>query len=167
MTVTSVEHTVLPPVRREGLAEALAALAQGRERRVALVTSDGAVWELPSEVFEVLREVLQAMSQGLAITIAPQHTVLTTGEAADLLGVSRPTLVRLLESGEIPFEQPGRHRRVRLADLIAYQARSRRARAASLDEMVRSSEAAGLYDLPDDLPDDLPFERLPTADDKR
>jgi len=163
MTATSVEHTVLPPLRREGLAEALAALARGRERRVALVTSDGAVWELPSEVFEVLREVLQAMSQGLAITIAPQHTVLTTGEAADLLGVSRPTLVRLLESGEIPFEQPGRHRRVRLADLIAHQARSRRARAASLDEMVRSSEDAGLYD----LPDDLPFERLPTADDKQ
>jgi excisionase family DNA binding protein len=91
------------------------------------------------------------------------HTVLTTGEAAQLLGVSRPTLVRLLASGEVPFEQLGRHRRVRLADLIAYQARARRARAASLDEMVRSSEDAGLYD----LPDDPPFERLPTADDKR
>lgn len=50
----------------------------------------------------------------MAITVAPTHTVLTTSEAADLLGISRPTLVRLLEAGEIPYEQPGRHRRVRL-----------------------------------------------------
>jgi len=160
MSVTSVEQTVLPPARREGLAEALAALSPGRERRVALVTSDGTAIELPPEVFDVLRAILQAMSQGLAITIAPQHTVLRTSEAADLLGVSRPTLVRILEAGEIPFEQPGRHRRVRLADVVAYQARARRARAASLDEMVRSSEEAGLYD----LPDDVPFERLPVTD---
>jgi hypothetical protein len=72
-------------------------------------------------------------------------------------------LVRLLDSGEIPFEQPGRHRRVRLADLLAYRSRARRARAAGLDEMVRSSEEAGLYD----LPEDVPFERLPTEDTTR
>jgi excisionase family DNA binding protein len=80
-----------------------------------------------------------ALSQGLAITVAPQHTVLTTGQAADLLGVSRPTLVRLLEAGEIPFNKPGRHRRIRLGDLLAYQQRARRARAVGLDEMVRVS----------------------------
>lgn len=82
--------------------------------------------------------------------MAPQHTVLTTGEAADLLGVSRPTLVRLLEAGEIPFDKPGRHRRIRLGDLLAHQQRARRARAAGLDEMVRAAEDAGVYDLPDD-----------------
>lgn len=90
-----------------------------------------------------------ALSQGLAITVAPQHTVLTTSQAAELLGISRPTLVRLLESGEIPFEKPGRHRRIRLRDVLAYQERARRARAAGLDEMVRVSEDAGVYDLPD------------------
>ena len=76
--------------------------------------------------------------------MAPHHAVLTTGEAAELLGVSRLTLVRLLEAGEIPFEQPGTHRRVRLADVLAYRERARRARAAGLDEMVRVSEDNGL-----------------------
>ena len=108
----------------------------------------------------MLRDVLEALSQGLAITVAPVHTVLTTSQAAQLLGISRPTLVRLLESGEIPFEQPARHRRVRLADVLAYQERARRARAAGLDEMVRTSEEAGLYD----STDDVPFERLPAKD---
>ena len=111
----------------------------------------------------MLRDVVFAMSRGLAITVAPQHTILTTSEAAHLLGVSRPTLVRLLEAGEIPYEQPNRHRRVRLADLLAYQDRSRRARAAGLDEMVRDGEDGGLYD----LPLETPFERLPTNDDLR
>lgn len=99
---------------------------------------------------QVLNDVVAALSQGLAITVAPQHTVLTTSQAADLLGVSRPTLVRLLEDGEIPFDKPGRHRRIRLRDVLAYQQRARRARAAGLDAMVRVSEDAGLYDLPED-----------------
>jgi excisionase family DNA binding protein len=73
---------------------------------------------------------------------------------------SRPTLVRLLESGEIPFDQPGRHRRVRLADVLAYQERAARHRAAGLDQMVADAEDAGLYD----RPPDVPFERLPTED---
>ncbi|HVK20422.1 MAG TPA: helix-turn-helix domain-containing protein [Actinokineospora sp.] len=90
------------------------------------------------------------------------HTVLTTSEAAHLLGISRPTLVRLLEAGEIPYEQPARHRRLRLQDVLAYQERARRARAAGLDEMVRAAEDHGIYD----LPEDVPFERLPGEESK-
>ncbi len=115
-----------------------------------LVAADGTRIELPDELHEVLVDVVTALSEGVAITVSPQHTVLTTGQAADLLRVSRPTLVRLLEVGEISFDQPGRHRRIRLADLLAYQQRARRARAAGLDEMVSVSEHSGVYDLPDD-----------------
>lgn len=110
---------------------------------MTLIGPDGIHLELPGEIFEVLREVVAALSQGLAITVAPHQTVLSTREAAQLIGVSRPTLVRLLESGEIPFGKPGRHRRVRLADLLAYQQRSRRRRATLLDEMVAGAEQAG------------------------
>lgn len=109
-----------------------------------------------SEVFEILREVVEALAQGLAITVAPHQMVLSTSEAADILGISRPTLVRMLESGEIPFEQPGRHRRVRMADVLAYRERVRRQRGAGLDRMVAAAEDAGLYDLTD-----VQFERLP------
>lgn len=153
-----VERTVLPPDRPEALSGVHGLLSGQGDRRAALVAPDGTRFELPTEVFEVLRDVVGALSQGLAITVAPQHTVLTTGEAAHMLGVSRPTLVRLLESGEIPYEQPGRHRKVRLVDVLAHQQRMRRSRAAGMDEFVRTSEDDGLYD----LPEDVAFERLPT-----
>ena len=76
----------------------------------------------------------------------PQNALLTTQEAAELLGISRPTLVRLVEDGEIPYEQRGRHRRVMLADLLAYQASMRRERREALDRMAQEGQAAGLYE---------------------
>lgn len=62
------------------------------------------------------------MSRGQAVTFAPLGQRLTTQQAADLLGISRPTLIELLETGRIPFETPGRHRRIRLSDVLDYQA---------------------------------------------
>ena len=61
------------------------------------------------------------MKAGLAVTVAPQHRTLSTQEAAGLLRISRTTLVRLLETGEIPFDKPSRHRKVRLDDLLEYR----------------------------------------------
>jgi excisionase family DNA binding protein len=78
--------------------------------------------------------------------VAPLAQRLTTQEAADLLGVSRPTLIKLLADGRIPFEQPGRHRRIRLDDLLAYRDRRRNERSNSLDELVQQTDALGLYD---------------------
>lgn len=150
MPATMSERTVLPPNHPETLSGLVAALRPDTTGQApALVDRNGGRIELPDELFAVLRDVATALSQGLAVSVAPQHTTLTTSEAAGLLGVSRPTLVRLLDQGEIPFEKPARHRRVRLADLLAYQERARRARAAGLDEMVRDSEESGVYDIPD------------------
>jgi excisionase family DNA binding protein len=107
---------------------------------------DGEEMLLPSEVYEVLLEVVTAMSKGQAISVVPKSQRLTTREAADFLGISRPTLVKLLEGGEIPFEQPSRHRRVLLSDLVAFKQRRRHARRATLAEMTRSTAEQGLYD---------------------
>src|SRR5438093_1398026 len=149
MTAVLEPHTVLPPAKND---PDLASLATAlRTPRAALVGPDGTQLALPDEVYRVLRGVVDAMSQGLAITIAPHNTQLTTQEAADLLGISRPTLVRLLEDGEIPFELRGRHRRVMLADVVAYQERARTSRRAALDKMTRTAAEDGTYDTTDEF----------------
>ena len=91
---------------------------------------------------------VESMRAGKAITVAPLDQRLTTQEAADFLGISRPTLVKLLEQGEIPYERPaaGRHRRVRLSDVLDYQIRKRQERRTTLDQMTADAAEAGLYD---------------------
>lgn len=107
---------------------------------------DGSEIEVPDELYGVLRDVADALSQGLAITIAPHNTMLTTQEAADLLNISRPTLVRLLTDGEIPHTTRGRHRRVLLRDVLDYQERTRQDRQRTLDRLAADAEEAGLYE---------------------
>jgi excisionase family DNA binding protein len=116
------------------------------EPKPALVGVDGRRIEVPAPVFEALIQVATAMAHGQGVTVIPQNALLTTQEAAELLGISRPTLVRLLGAGEIPYEQRGRHRRILLADLLAYQTSMRRERRESLNRMAQEGQAAGLYE---------------------
>lgn len=150
MTATLEQHTVLPPDDDEdGMKQFVAAVAGASpddDNHAKLVGPDNTQVMLPPRVYAVLREVAQAMSQGLAITIAPHNTQLTTQEAADLLNISRPTLTRLLREGEIAYEQRGRHRRVRLADVLDYQDRARSEQRAALDEMTRIAAEDGTAD---------------------
>jgi excisionase family DNA binding protein len=78
---------------------------------------------------------------------APHHLTLSTQEAADLLRISRTTLVRLLETGAIPFEKPSRHRKVRLDDLLEYRRRQRHQAELAFADMVADTERLGLYDV--------------------
>ncbi|UZN04212.1 helix-turn-helix domain-containing protein [Cellulomonas sp. S1-8] len=112
-----------------------------------LVGPDGTEVALPAEVHDVLLQVVEAMQHGQAITVAAHSTRLTTSQAAELLGISRPTLVKLLERNEIPFEKSSRHRRVRLDDVIAYREQRRVARRDLLDEMTRHAVEDDLYDV--------------------
>jgi excisionase family DNA binding protein len=143
-------RTYLPTPEAESdaqrFSDLLAALATATTDRPALVGPHNEQIPLPKEVFEVLVQVLEAMKQGLAIQVAPLNAQLTTQDAASYLGISRPTLVKLLESGAISFIKPGRHRYVRLDDLIAYAESVRVNRAESLDTLAREAEEAGLYD---------------------
>jgi len=114
--------------------------------RPALVDAQGRRLELPDDIFAVLRQVAEALAAGMGVSVAPLHAMLTTQQAADYLGISRPTMVRILERGEIPMEKPGRHRYLRLEDLVAYQSQTREQRRKALDEMVTEAEDSDMYD---------------------
>jgi excisionase family DNA binding protein len=101
--------------------------------------------EIPGSVYEVLVRVVREMDQGNGITIIPVHAELTTQQAADLLNVSRPYLVSLLEKEQLPFHKVGRHRRVRLDDLLAYKEQRDSKRRRLLRDMTREAQEAGLY----------------------
>ena len=107
---------------------------------------DGEMVEVSPDVADVLVRVARAMQQGLAVTVAPQSTRLTTQEAAESLGVSRSTLVRMLDAGEIPFEKIRRHRRLHLADVLQFRKRQRRTASEALSDMVADAQAMGAYD---------------------
>jgi excisionase family DNA binding protein len=113
--------------------------------RPALVAANGESLELPEAVHEVLRHVAEALSSGMGVCVAPLSAMLTTQEAADYLGVSRPTMVRILERGEIPMEKPGRHRFVRLKDLIEYKERDDARRREVLKALIEDAQINDLY----------------------
>ena len=148
----ALEHG--PIAARPSEREPLAALHDLLERRSArpkgqpacarLVGPDGTSLEVPESVYEVLVQVVHQMAQGHAVAIVPVHAQLTTQQAADMLGVSRPHLVKLVEDGLIPYTRPGKHRRIRLDDLMSYKRRQADERRAALDELAAESARLGL-----------------------
>ena len=145
------DETYLPREDDAEIVDFLSALRdrarQPADARPRLVGPDGQGIELPESMFEVLLQVASAMKAGLAVTVAPHHLMLSTQEAADLLRISRTTLVRLLETGVIPFDKPSRHRKVRLDDLLEYRRRQRSQAEIALADMVADTERLGLYDM--------------------
>lgn len=111
-----------------------------------LVGPDNDSIELPDEVYEILVRVASTLREGNAVSVVPHAMRVSTQEAAEMLGISRPTLVRLLEQGEIPYEKPGRHRRVRLADVLEYRDRTHNLTEERLNALTAEASSAGLYD---------------------
>ena len=104
------------------------------EGEFALVGPAGRV-PLPPEVHAVLTQVVDAMLAGKAVHVAPSDQMLTTQQAADLLGISRPTVTAIIDRGELQHEMVGTHRRVRLGDVLDYRDRRRERQRALLAEM--------------------------------
>lgn len=111
-----------------------------------LVGTDGEKVELPHAVFCLLKDIVRNMQLGRAIVLIPENQQLTTQRAADLLGVSRPHLVKLLAAGELPYHKAGSHRRIYLRDLVTYQKRRDAERKQALNRIAKEAYDAGLYD---------------------
>ncbi|MEX2294616.1 MAG: helix-turn-helix domain-containing protein [Acidimicrobiales bacterium] len=111
-----------------------------------ITTEDGTVLDLPASVAEALAEILEAAADGERALVLRSPEDLTTEQAAAVLGVSRPTVVRLVESGKLPARMVGTHRRLSLGDVLAHREASAKRRGEALDEMAREAEELGLYD---------------------
>lgn len=100
---------------------------------------------LPYKALKLLGDVLKAMSEGRPISIVPLATEVTTQKAAEILGCSRPHLVKLLEDGKIAFVKVGKHRRIRFEDVMRYKEKMKQEQKQHLIDMMRADEEEGLY----------------------
>ncbi|WP_247648160.1 helix-turn-helix domain-containing protein [Pannonibacter phragmitetus] len=139
------------PTRQE------AAVARVSEQALACHARDGAplklrvtgheeteVVELPAGAVTLLMEILKAMAAGQGVTVVPDDAELTTVQAAELLNVSRPFLIKLLEEGKIPHRKVGKHRRALMQDVIAYKRIMDRRREEILDQLVAEAQEQGM-----------------------
>ncbi len=112
---------------------------------VRLMDSDGVEIPLPDAVRSAIHDVVHALAHHGAVTVASPDKLLTTQEAADLLHVSRPYLIRLLDDGEIAFSMTGSHRRIRLNDLLDYKTQREQDVDEILDDLAQMHQNLGLY----------------------
>jgi excisionase family DNA binding protein len=127
--------------------QTLGALAQATDDTTITVTGEeGTTSEIriPAAALRILFAALSEMASGNGVSLLPLNAELTTQQAADLLNVSRPYLVGLLEKGEMPFRFVGNQRRVRLQEVVTYKARSDVDRRAALDELARLGQEIGI-----------------------
>lgn len=110
-----------------------------------LVDRDGHVVELPAGIQAVLVSIVENLRSGNGVSVIPLHAELTTVQAAELLNVSRPHLIKQIEAGEVPHHMVGTHRRLKLVDVLAYRDRLDAQANEALDEMTADAEDLGLY----------------------
>ena len=152
--MTTFAHRQLPPSEQDAAMARLSGKLLSRYARkkapLTVQVRDADNEEpiaLPAGAVSLLMEVLEAMASGRGVTLIPENAELTTVQAADILNVSRPFLIKLLEENVIPYRLVGKHRRIRMDDVIAYKERIDRDREMALDQLVEEAQREGMgYD---------------------
>ncbi|MBS1749233.1 MAG: helix-turn-helix domain-containing protein [Bacteroidetes bacterium] len=102
--------------------------------------------KIPLSALKLLGDILKGMGQGKLISLVPIATEVTTQAAAEILGCSRPHLVKLLEDGKIPFTKVGKHRRIKFDDMMRYRKQMKEQQKQNIIDIMNSDEETGLYD---------------------
>lgn len=149
MATTTLLPSRLPSADEANLAKETSRLLAARTARTPLQLGflddpDHPVIKLPESAVRLLVKILEEMARGNAVTIIPVHAELTTQEAADLLNISRPSLIEILNAGEIEYRKVGTHRRVRFEALMKYKRKNDVARAAALDALAAYDQELGI-----------------------
>ena len=101
---------------------------------------------LPAPLLHLLLQALQEMAKGNAVSLNVLQTEMTTQQAAELLRVSRPSLIKMLDEGKLPYRKVGAHRRIRSDDALRYMEAERARRIRVMEELVSETENLGLYE---------------------
>ena len=155
MTINNLPKTILP------LEKEVEAAVQGQRELASLLSTKFETQRIdifdkedkphrlvqPTSALRLLVDILGELALGNAVKVVPVHAELTSQEAADLLNVSRPHLVKMLEEGAIPFTKTGRHRRVRFSDLMAFKQRRDEQSQEAMEALVQQAQELGMgYD---------------------
>ena len=110
------------------------------------ISETGKRIRIPVSVLRLLVQILKEISQGNPVTVVPEATEITTQAASEVLGCSRPHVVRLLEEGKIPYSKVGKHRRIRYDDLMSFKKKMKVSQKKKLQDLMKLDEESGLYD---------------------
>jgi excisionase family DNA binding protein len=141
----SLEPVLVQEQETESIAQ-LEKILSLEPSQTRLVGSNGEEVKIPEPVYQMLRDIVHIIISGQRVSIVPHNCQLTTQEAADMLNVSRPFFVKLLEQGEIPYISVGSHRRVIFQDLMTYKEQRKVKRRKLLAQLIEMTEEAGLYE---------------------
>lgn len=142
-----MKDTFIPPISKDAQLSAFQEIIKSMpEGQLPSIEVAGKKCEVPSALAEVFQKLLSEVVAGNPVTVIAHEKKMTTQDAADYLGMSRPTLIKFLEKYDVPVETIGRHRRIAFNDVVELQQRIRHDRREVLTELIRVTEELGLYE---------------------
>lgn len=140
----TIPRTILPSINIDDMTTLEAFTARFLDEQIFIKDASGVETPLPSQLCDAVRQTAILLAEGKSVMISATEQDLTTEQAAAMLGISRQTLIRLLDKGLIPFSRPSNHRRIRLEDLLEYKRASKHTKDCALSQMIGVGKTPGV-----------------------